>query len=49
MWAFSFAETYKVNNQAELIAKLGRAAGITLYLMIIFFVRLGTGNASRCP
>ncbi|KAH9945065.1 calcium-translocating P-type ATPase [Epithele typhae] len=41
----------KLNNLAELIAKLGSAAGLVLFisLMIRFFVQLGTGNPARTP
>lgn len=41
----------KLNNLAELIAKLGSAAGLILFiaLMIRFFVQLGSGNPSRTP
>ncbi|THV03183.1 Ca-transporting ATPase [Dendrothele bispora CBS 962.96] len=39
----------KLNNLAELIAKLGSAAGLILFtaLMIRFFVQLGTGDPVR--
>ncbi|KDQ57233.1 hypothetical protein JAAARDRAFT_35849 [Jaapia argillacea MUCL 33604] len=39
----------KLNNLAELIAKLGSLAGLILFsaLMIRFFVQLGTGEPSR--
>ena len=39
----------KLNNLAELIAKLGSAAGLLLFaaLMIRFFVQLGTNNPER--
>ncbi|OCH84084.1 calcium ATPase, partial [Obba rivulosa] len=39
----------KLNDLAELIAKLGSAAGLILFtaLMIRFFVQLGTGNPQR--
>lgn len=39
----------KLNNLAELIAKLGSAAGLILFvaLMIRFFVQLGTGEPVR--
>jgi P-type Ca2+ transporter type 2C len=39
----------KLNYLAELIAKIGSAAGLTLFtaLMIRFFVQLGTGEPSR--
>ena len=39
----------KLNNLAELIAKLGSAAGLLLFvaLLIRFFVQLGTGNPVR--
>ncbi|OBZ72072.1 Calcium-transporting ATPase 2 [Grifola frondosa] len=39
----------KLNNLAELIAKLGSAAGLILFtaLMIRFFVQLGTGSPQR--
>jgi Ca2+-transporting ATPase len=39
----------KLNDLAELIAKIGSAAGVTLSiaLMVHFFVRLGTGGAGR--
>lgn len=39
----------KLNVLAELIAKVGGAAGILLFvsLMIRFFVQLGTGNPPR--
>ncbi|KAM5537221.1 hypothetical protein V8D89_009154 [Ganoderma adspersum] len=41
----------KLNNLAELIAKLGSAAGLTLFiaLMIRYFVQLGTHNPDRTP
>ncbi|RDX57115.1 calcium-translocating P-type ATPase [Lentinus brumalis] len=41
----------KLNNLAELIAKLGSAAGLILFtaLMIRFFVQLGTHNPQRTP
>ncbi|KAI0368013.1 calcium-translocating P-type ATPase [Pilatotrama ljubarskyi] len=41
----------KLNNLAELIAKLGSAAGLILFsaLMIRFFVQLGTHNPDRTP
>ncbi|KAI0359713.1 calcium-translocating P-type ATPase [Trametes cingulata] len=41
----------KLNNLAELIAKLGSAAGLILFtaLMIRFFVQLGTHNSERTP
>ena len=40
----------KLNNLAELIAKIGLAAGLLLFvaLMIKFFVLLGTKFSSRC-
>ena len=39
----------KLNNLAELIAKLGSAAGLLLFvaLLIRFFVQLGTGSPVR--
>ena len=39
----------KLNDLAELIAKLGSAAGLILFiaLMIRFFVQLGTNNPER--
>lgn len=39
----------KLNNLAELIAKLGSLAGLLLFvaLLIRFFVQLGTGNPVR--
>ena len=39
----------KLNNLAELIAKLGSAAGLILFvaLMIRFFVQLGTNYSQR--
>ena len=39
----------KLNNLAELIAKIGSAAGLALFsaLMIRFFVQLGTGEPPR--
>ena len=39
----------KLNYLAELIAKIGAAAGLALFtaLMIRFFVQLGTGEPSR--
>jgi len=39
----------KLNNLAELIAKIGSLAGLILFsaLMIKFFVQLGNGNPSR--
>jgi Ca2+-transporting ATPase len=39
----------KLNNLAELIAKLGSTAGLILFaaLMIRFFVQLGTGDPLR--
>ena len=39
----------KLNDLAELIAKLGSAAGLILFiaLLIRFFVQLGTGNPAR--
>lgn len=39
----------KLNNLAELIAKIGSFAGLTLFvaLMIRFFVQLGTGSPAR--
>ncbi|PFH53183.1 hypothetical protein AMATHDRAFT_138450 [Amanita thiersii Skay4041] len=39
----------KLNNLAELIAKIGSTAGLVLFtaLMIRFFVQLGTNNPSR--
>ena len=39
----------KLNNLAELIAKVGSAAGLALFtaLMIRFFVQLGTGQPPR--
>lgn len=39
----------KLNDLAELIAKLGTAAGLILFsaLMIRFFVQLGTGEPQR--
>ena len=41
----------KLNDLAELIAKLGSAAGLILFiaLMIRFFVQLGTHNPQRTP
>ncbi|KAI0671871.1 calcium-translocating P-type ATPase [Trametes maxima] len=41
----------KLNNLAELIARLGSAAGLLLFtaLMIRFFVQLGTHNPERSP
>ncbi|KAI0636062.1 calcium-translocating P-type ATPase [Trametes polyzona] len=41
----------KLNNLAELIATLGSAAGLILFvaLMIRFFVQLGTHNPDRTP
>ncbi|RPD74953.1 calcium-translocating P-type ATPase [Lentinus tigrinus ALCF2SS1-7] len=41
----------KLNNLAELIAKLGSAAGLILFvaLMIRFFVQLGSHNPQRTP
>ncbi|KAF9644891.1 Ca-transporting ATPase, partial [Thelephora ganbajun] len=41
----------KLNDLAELIAKIGGAAGLILFiaLMIRFFVQLGTGNPVRTP
>ncbi|KAL0954828.1 hypothetical protein HGRIS_003773 [Hohenbuehelia grisea] len=41
----------KLNNLAELIAKLGSLAGLLLFtaLMIRFFVQLGTKNPPRTP
>jgi Ca2+-transporting ATPase len=39
----------KLNALAELIAKIGSAAGLALFiaLMIRFFVQLGTGDPPR--
>ena len=39
----------KLNDLAELIAKIGGAAGLILFtsLMIRFFVQLGTGDLAR--
>jgi Ca2+-transporting ATPase len=39
----------KLNDLAELIAKIGALAGLTLFtaLMIRFFVQLGTNNPAR--
>jgi len=39
----------KLNNLAELIAKIGALAGLALFtaLMIRFFVQLGTGEPVR--
>jgi len=39
----------KLNDLAELIAKIGGIAGLTLFtaLMIRFFVQLGTGDPVR--
>ena len=39
----------KLNNLAELIAKIGGIAGLMLFtaLMVRFFVRLGTGDPAR--
>jgi len=39
----------KLNDLAELIAKIGGVAGLTLFsaLMIRFFVQLGTGDPAR--
>ena len=41
----------KLNALAELIAKLGSIAGLTLFvaLMIRYFVQLGTHNPQRTP
>jgi Ca2+-transporting ATPase len=40
---------FKLNKLAELIAKLGTAAGLLLFsaLLIRFFVQLGTGEPRR--
>lgn len=41
----------KLNHLAEMIAKIGTAAGLLLFvaLMVRFFVQLGTGNPHRSP
>lgn len=40
----------KLNNLAELIAKIGSVAGLLLFvsLMIRFIVQVATGNPARC-